>query len=212
MATLTGWLRRRYGARPLLLGSIGVFVAASGLCSIATTAPALIQFRLVQGAAAGVIQPLAQAILLDIYPRQDHGRMLAVWGAAIMAGPIVGPVLGGVIADVVSWRWIFALNFPLGLIAMLGLAQVPAAAEELADDRIDGIGLALLVIGVGSLQLALERRTAAWPFSIETAVEAGVAALAFGSIAIRSLRAKFTLFPFQVFRNLNFSAAVFIII
>ena len=110
MATLTGWLRRRYGARPLFIGSIGLFIVASGLCSIAPSSVALIQLRLVQGTAAGIIQPLAQAILLDIYPQRDHGRMLAIWGATIMAGPILGPVLGGVIADLSSWRWIFVLN------------------------------------------------------------------------------------------------------
>ena len=125
MATLTGWLRRRYGARPLFIGSISLFIVASGLCSIAPSSVALIQFRLVQGTAAGIIQPLAQAILLDIYPQRDHGRMLAIWGATIMAGPILGPVLGGVIADLSSWRWIFVLNVPLGLIAILGLGQVP---------------------------------------------------------------------------------------
>jgi DHA2 family multidrug resistance protein len=209
MAILTGWLRRRYGARPLFIGSIGLFVAASGLCAVAPSSLALIQFRLVQGAAAGVIQPLAQAILLDIYPPQDHGRMLAVWGAAIMAGPILGPILGGVIADVTSWRWIFVLNFPLGLIAISGLAHVPASVEPAVKAPIDGIGLTLLVIGVGALQLALERRTEAWPLSAETAVEAGIAALAFVSIGIRTVRSRFTLFRFQVFRNLNFSAAVF---
>src|SRR6516162_7331281 len=125
MATLTGWLRRRHGARPLFIGSISLFIVASALCSIAPSSVALIQFRLVQGTAAGVIQPLAQAILLDIYPQQDHGRMLAIWGATIMAGPILGPVLGGVIADLSSWRWIFVLNFPLGVFAILGLGQIP---------------------------------------------------------------------------------------
>ena len=210
MATLTGWLRRRYGARPLFIGSIGLFIAASGLCSIAPTAAALIQFRLVQGAAAGIIQPLAQAILLDIYPQHDHGRMLAIWGATIMAGPILGPVLGGVIADLTSWRWIFALNFPLGVIAILGLGQVSATIEPTAKAPIDGIGLVLLVIGVASLQFALERRIGrSWPLSAETAVTAAVAALALAAIAIRSARSQFTLFKFQVFRNLNFSAAAF---
>jgi DHA2 family multidrug resistance protein len=210
MATLTGWLRRRYGARLLFIGSIGLFIIASGLCSIAPSSVALIQFRLVQGAAAGVIQPLAQAILLDIYPQRDHGRMLAIWGATIMAGPILGPVLGGVIADISSWRWIFVLNFPLGLIAILGIGQVPLAAEPAAQTRIDGVGLMLLIIGVGSLQLSLQRMIGqTWPVSAETAAEAGVAVFALAGIAIRSVRSQFTLFRFQVFRNLNFSAAVF---
>jgi DHA2 family multidrug resistance protein len=210
MATLTGWLRRRYGARPLFISSIGLFVVASGLCAMAPSATALIQFRLVQGAAAGVIQPLAQAILLDIYPQHDHGRILAIWGATIMAGPILGPVLGGVIADLTSWRWIFALNLPLGLIAILGVGQVPTTIERTAQARIDGIGLGLLIIGVGSLQLTLERRFGGtWPLSAETILEATVAALALAGIAIRSIRSQFTLFRFEVFRNFNFSAAVF---
>jgi len=210
MAILTGWLRRRYGARPLFVGSIALFIVASGLCSVAPSALALIQFRLLQGAAAGIIQPLAQAILLDIYPQQDHGRMLAIWGATIMAGPILGPVLGGVIADLTSWRWIFALNFPLGVIAILGLGHVPAAAESTTKAPIDGIGLVLLIIGIGSLQLALERRIGqSWPLSAETAAAAAVAVLALTAIAIRSVRAQFTLFRFQVFANLNFSAAAF---
>jgi MFS transporter, DHA2 family, multidrug resistance protein len=90
MATLTGWLRRRYGARPLFISSIGLFVIASGLCATAPSAIALIQFRLIQGGAAGIIQPLAQAMLLDLYPQQDHGRILAIWGATIMAARSLG--------------------------------------------------------------------------------------------------------------------------
>src|SRR5689334_11716120 len=173
MATLTGWLRRRYGARSLFIGSISLFIVASGLCSIAPSSIALIQFRLIQGTAAGVIQPLAQAILLDIHPQRDHGRMLAVWGATIMAGPILGPVLGGVIADLSSWRWIFVLNVPLGLIAIMGLGQVTSPIEPTTKTRIDGVGLVLLIIGVGSLQLALQRMIGqTWPLSAETVAEA----------------------------------------
>jgi MFS transporter, DHA2 family, multidrug resistance protein len=210
MATLTGWLRRRYGARRLFAGAIGLFVLASVLCSAAPSAVALIQFRLIQGTAAGVIQPLAQAILLDIYPSQQHGRMLAVWGATIMAGPILGPVLGGVITDLASWRWIFALNVPLGLVAVLGLGQVPTAPEATVRVRIDGIGILLLVVGVGSLQIALERSIGQiWPFPTEVMAEAAIAALALVAIAIRNFRSRFTLFKFQVFRNLNFAISVF---
>lgn len=210
MATLTGWLRRRYGARQLFAGSIGLFVFASLLCSTAPSSAALIQFRLIQGTAAGIILPLSQAILLDIYPQHDHGRMLAIWGATIMAGPILGPVLGGAITDLSSWRWIFALNVPLGAVAVLGLGQMPTTVGPIANTRLDGIGIVLLVLGVGSLQLALERSIGQiWPFSAEIMVEAAVAVLALAALAVRSVRSPFTLFRFEVFRDINFTTSVF---
>jgi DHA2 family multidrug resistance protein len=210
MATLTGWLRRRYGARQPLAGAVAVFVLASLLCSIAPSPAALIQFRLVQGAAAGIIQPLAQAILLDIYPKHRHGRMLAIWGATVMSGPILGPVLGGVITDLASWRWIFALNLPLGLIAILGLGQVPAGSDPTRDARIDSLGILFLAIGVGSLQLSLERSIGqGWPPSPEVRVEAMIAAAAFVGIAVRSIRTRFSLFRFGVFKNINFVTSTF---
>src|SRR6202045_986073 len=198
MATLTGWFRRRYGARQAFAGAIVLFVVASLLCSIAPSPAAMIEFRVVQGAAAGIIQPLAQAILLDIYPKRAHGRMLAIWGATIMAGPIMGPVLGGIITDLVSWRWIFVLNLPLGVIAMAGLGQVPATCESSRETRIDGLGILLLVIGVGSLQLSLERSIGqTWPPSLEITVEAAIAVFALSAIAVRSIRSQFSLFRFE---------------
>jgi DHA2 family multidrug resistance protein len=170
----------------------------------------LIQFRLVQGAAAGIIQPLAQAILLDIYPKRQHGRMLAIWGATIMAGPIMGPVLGGIITDLASWRWIFVLNLPLGVIAMCGLGQVPATSEPSREERVDSVGILLLVIGVGLLQLSLERSIGqTWPPSTEIVVEATIAVLAISAIAVRGVRSQFSLFRFEVFRNINFSTSIF---
>ena len=210
MATLTGWFRRRYGARQAFAGAIVLFVVASLLCGIAPSSAALIQFRVVQGAAAGIIQPLAQAILLDIYPKRQHGRMLAIWGATIMAGPIMGPLLGGIITDLASWRWIFVLNFPLGAIAMAGLGQFPVTDEPSREARVDGLGILLLVIGVGSLQLSLERSIGqTWPPSPEIIVEGTIAVFALSAIAIRSTRAQFSLFRFEVFRNINFSISVF---
>jgi MFS transporter, DHA2 family, multidrug resistance protein len=210
MATLTGWFRRRYGARQPLAGAIAVFVLASLLCSIAPSPAALIQFRLVQGAAAGIIQPLAQAILLDIYPKHYHGRVLAIWGATVMAGPIMGPVLGGVITDLASWRWIFVLNVPLGMIAILGLGQVPASAELRGEARVDSLGILLLVVGVGSLQLSLERSIGqTWPPSAEVIVEAIIAAVALLAITIRSVRAQSSLLRFEVFKDINFATSVF---
>ena len=209
MAVLTGWFRRRYGARQLFTGAICLFVLASLLCSIAPSPIALIQFRLLQGAAAGIIQPLAQAILLDIHPKRDHGRVLAWWGATIMAGPILGPIIGGVVTDLASWRWIFALNVPLGLLAICGLGQVPTTKEPAISLRMDGIGIAFLVVGVASLQLALERSIGqTWPLSGEVLAEAGVALLALAIITIRSIRSECTLFKFEVFRNINPSSPI----
>jgi DHA2 family multidrug resistance protein len=210
MATLTGWFRRRYGARRLLAAAIAIFVIASLLCSVAPSQAVLILFRLAQGAAAGIIQPLAQALLLDIYPKRSHGRILAIWGATVMAGPILGPVLGGVITDAASWRWIFVLNLPLGIIAMSGLGQVPAGSEPSSQSHIDNFGILLLVVGVGSLELALERSIGGpWPPSAEVIVEAAVAVLALSAIAIRCIRSKFSLFRFEVFRDINFATSVF---
>jgi DHA2 family multidrug resistance protein len=211
MATLTGWFRRHYGARRAFAGSIILFVLASLLCSIAPSQGALILFRLLQGAAAGIIQPLAQAILLDLYPKRHHGRLLAIWGATIMAGPIMGPVLGGVITDLASWRWIFILNIPLGTIALLGLRQVPASGEQPGSNaRIDRLGILFLVVGVASLQLSLERSILqSWPPSMEVIIEAMIAAFAFAAIAVRSIRLRVSLFKFEVFKNINFSTSIF---
>src|SRR5207248_10977168 len=110
VAPLTGWLRRRFGAHRLFVLAVSGFIAASLLCAAAPNAAAIVLFRILQGAGGGVIQPLANAILLDLYPRERHGRMLAVWGAALMVGPIVGPLLGGIITDLSSWRFVFAVN------------------------------------------------------------------------------------------------------
>lgn len=207
-AILTGWLRRRWGARHVFTAAVGLFVGASLLCAFATTFGALIFFRLIQGAAAGVIQPLSQAIILDIYPKSEHGRMLAIWGATIMAGPMLGPVLGGVITDLSSWRWIFALNAPIGAIALWGLGAVPSGTEPTRAGPIDGVGIALLAIATGSLQLALQRSIRQlWPPLPETIGEAGITLLACAMIAVRRRRARFALFRFDVFRDVNFAVA-----
>jgi MFS transporter, DHA2 family, multidrug resistance protein len=209
-APLAGWLRRRYGARLLFSGAIGFFVFTSLLCALAPSAISIIVFRLLQGAAAGIIQPLAQATLLDIHPKANHGRMLAIWGATIMTGPVLGPTVGGFITDAASWRWIFAINLPLGAAAIVGLRWLPLSLEETGEARLDGIGILLLILGVGALQLGLERvigRTTL--LSPEIITEAAVAGFALLLIAVRSARGSFTLFRFAVFGNLNFSTAVF---
>lgn len=209
VAPLTGWLRRRFGARLLFTGAVGSFAAASLLCALAPSAIAVILFRILQGAGGGVIHPLAQAILLDLYPRERHGRMLASWGAVVMLGPIVGPALGGIITDAASWRWVFAINLPLGAAAIWGLAASLPKSEPTLSLPIDLVGVALLALGVGALQLSLARCVGR-PLlgSPELLAEAAIAAAAFALLAARSQGFGFAVFRLAVFRDLNFAAAV----
>src|ERR1041384_1731781 len=127
------------------------------LCAVAPSGLLMILFRILQGAGAGVILPLAQAILLDIHPPERHGRVMAVWGAALMVGPILGPLLGGIITDLASWRAVFAINLPLGLLVMVLMRGLAGRADIAADTPIDGISVLLLTIAVGALELTLER-------------------------------------------------------
>jgi MFS transporter, DHA2 family, multidrug resistance protein len=208
MAPLTGWLRRRYGARRLFFGSVGAFIAASLLCALAPSAAAMIVFRVLQGAGAGVISPLAQAILLDIYPRERHGRMLAIWGATLMAGPVLAPPLGGIITDLVSWRGVFVVNLPLGLIVIALLRPLRYRAEISDDRAIDGISVLLLMIAVGGLQLCLGRGVGrSWLASPELLGEGAATILALTALVIRIQRSGFFIFRPDIFKDLNFSVA-----
>jgi DHA2 family multidrug resistance protein len=210
MAPLTGWLRRRYGARILFPGGILLFVLASLLCCIAPSAPALIACRVLQGAAGGVIHPLGQAVLLDLHPPERHGRVLAIWGATIMTGPILGPVLGGIITDLSSWRWVFAVNLPLGLFAVWGMRRALPRDEARSRTPIDALGILVLSVSVGALQLCLSRGVGHdWLKSPELLCEAAATALGFAFLALRAGSAGFSVLRLAVFKDLRFAAAGF---
>jgi len=210
MAPLTGSLRRRLGARRLYTAAIALFVVASLLCSLAPSGPAIIAFRVAQGAGGGLIHPLCQAILLDLYPKERHGRMLAVWGATIMIGPILGPVLGGVITDLASWRWIFAINLPLGALAIWGMRDALPVTETNEAVPIDALGTALLICGIGALQLLLERGVGhSWRESPELAAEALVTIIALAALAMRRRVAGASVLRLDAFRDMNFAVAAF---
>jgi DHA2 family multidrug resistance protein len=210
MAPLTGWLRRRYGARLLFPGGIGLFVVASLLCALAPSPAAIISSRILQGTAGGIIHPLGQAILLDLYPTERHGRMLAIWGSAIMIGPILGPVLGGIITDAVSWRWVFVINLPLGLAAIWGMRRALPRGEVLSKTSIDAVGIFVLMASVASLQLCLSRGVGrSWLQSPDLLTEAAMTILGFSLLAVRARTAGFTVLRLAVFKDLHFAAAAF---
>src|SRR5215831_6215923 len=155
---LTGWLTQRYGQVKLFVASVLLFVLASFLCGLAPTLPLLIAFRVLQGAVAGPMIPLSQALLLSSYPKQKAGTALALWGITTLVAPVVGPLLGGWITDNLSWPWIFYINVPVGLAAAGVTWMIYAKRETPTHQRpIDLVGLALLVVWVGALQLMLDR-------------------------------------------------------
>jgi DHA2 family multidrug resistance protein len=156
---MTGWLSRLFGRRRYLIISITVFTISSLLCGFSWSLQSLIVFRVMQGIGGGALQPLSQSILLETFPPKQHGIAMAVFGVGIMFGPIVGPLLGGWITDNWSWEWIFFINVPFGIISVLMVMffiQDPPYMKKTAM-RIDYMGLALIVVGLGCLQVVLDK-------------------------------------------------------
>ena len=156
MTPVTGWLADRIGKRELFLISIVGFVLSSLLCGIAWSLPSMVLFRVAQGIFGAAIVPLSQTFLLDINPREKAGSAMAMWGAGIMVGPIIGPTLGGWLTESYNWRWVFLINLPVGIIAFLGCAAyLPRSVKRLR--KFDFFGFAMLSLGIGALQLMLDR-------------------------------------------------------
>src|SRR5215469_9974779 len=155
---LTGWLTRRFGQVRLFIASVALFVVASFLCALAPSLALLILFRVLQGAVAGPMIPLSQSLLLSSYPRNRAGSALAMWAMTTLVAPVVGPVLGGWITDNISWPWIFYINVPVGIAAAFATWGIYHKRETpTAKVPVDGVGLGLLVIWVGAMQVLLDR-------------------------------------------------------
>src|SRR3984957_6924440 len=132
---VSGWLSAHFGRRNYFLRSIAVFTIASGLCGLATSLPQLILFRVIQGMAAGGFQPSSQSILLDAFPREKQGAAQTMFFIAVLVGPIIGPVLGGWLVVNYSWRWIFYINAPGGLVGFLACYALLEDSDYLRQER-----------------------------------------------------------------------------
>ncbi|HEY0179737.1 MAG TPA: DHA2 family efflux MFS transporter permease subunit [Dokdonella sp.] len=155
---LTGWLTRRYGEVKLFVGATLLFCLASFLCGIAQSMSMLILFRAIQGAVAGPMYPVTQSLLISIYPPEKRSQALALLVMVTIVAPIAGPILGGWITDSYSWPWIFFINVPIGIFAgLIVLAQMRGRPEQTSRPKMDYVGLAALVIGVGALQIVLDK-------------------------------------------------------
>lgn len=157
---LSGWLSQVFGRKRFFMLCIAAFTVASFACGAATSLEELIVFRLIQGLAGGGLQPVQQAIILDAFPPEKRGAVFGITGITLILAPIIGPTLGGIITDNYSWRWIFFINIPVGAFAfyMVGrLVRDPAHATARGLGHFDGVGLALIAIGLGALQIALDK-------------------------------------------------------
>ncbi|WP_321805043.1 DHA2 family efflux MFS transporter permease subunit [Burkholderia sp. BCC1993] len=204
---LTGWLTDRFGQVRLFLASIILFVISSWMCGLSPSLPFLLGSRVLQGAVAGPMIPLSQALLLSSYPRAKAPMALALWAMTTLIAPVAGPILGGWISDNYSWPWIFYVNIPVGIAAAAATWAIYRNRESAVRRApIDGVGLALLVIWVGSLQIMLDKgKDLDWFASTTIIVLALTAVIAFAFFVIWELTAEHPVVDLSLFRMRNFT-------
>jgi DHA2 family multidrug resistance protein len=206
---LTGWLTRRFGQVKLFTAAIVLFVIASMMCELAPNLSLLILARVFQGAVAGPMIPLSQALLLSSYPKNRAGMALAMWSITTLVAPVVGPVLGGWITDNISWPWIFYINVPVGIAAALATWAIYHKRETpTAKVPVDAIGLSLLVIWVGAMQVMLDKgKDLDWFNSPTIVALACVAVVGFAIFLIWELTEEHPIVDLSLFRSRNFTVS-----
>jgi len=210
---MTGWLASTFGRKRLLMLSVTGFTTASFFCGLAPSLPFLIFFRIIQGACGGGLQPLSQAILLESFPPEKRGQAMAFWALGIVVAPMLGPVAGGWLTDNYSWRWVFYINVPIGILAIL-LTQAfvfdpPYLRKE--SKGIDYWGIGLLLVGMGSLQIMLDKGQEDDWFSSQFIVTLAVLAfVGLGGLIIRELKAEHPIIDLSVFRYRSYAIGTFI--
>ncbi len=202
---LTGWLCSAFGRRRVFLFAVAGFTVASALCGMADNILEIVAARLLQGLFGAALVPLSQAVLLDINPKEKIGQAMAIWGAGIMIGPILGPMLGGWLTENASWRWVFYINLPVGVLAFYGIARFLPESRP-AGVKLDLFGFATLSIAIGLLQMFLDRgEQLDWFDSIEIRVEAIGALIAFAFFVAHTFTAIGTsFFDRRLLKDANF--------
>lgn len=210
MQPLTGWLAKRFGEVRTFCVSVGLFVAFSMLCGLATNMPMLVIFRLMQGAGSGPMVALSLSLLLASYPKTKQGIALAMWAMTVVVAPIFGPILGGYLTDNFSWPWIFYINVPVGAAAgIVTWAILRRRETKISRAPIDSVGLVLLVLGVGSLQFMLDNGNDHDWFASPMILTLGLIALvALVFLVIWELTAKHPVVDLSLFGRRNFAVGV----
>lgn len=207
---LTGWFSKLFGRKRYLIFSVVLFTFSSFMCGSATSLNALVFYRIVQGIGGGALQPLSQAILFEAFPPAEYGMAMALFGIGVMVGPIVGPVLGGWITDNWSWHWIFYVNIPIGIISVIMIMlfiQDPPYLKRVKE-KIDYWGLGLIVVGIGCLQVVLDKgQREDWFSSAFITRLSIISVIALVLFVIIELRSKEPVLNLREFKDISFTSA-----
>ena len=213
MTLPVGFLSQRFGRRRLFLWSVSGFTITSMLCGQAGSLNEMILWRLLQGVFGAALVPLSQATLLDTFPRERHASAMSIWGVGVMIGPILGPTLGGWLTEYYSWRWVFYINLPLGILSLIGIYLFVPEGKT-AKPRFDALGFGLLALAVGALQMLLDRgEQVHWFQSLEIQFYAIASALGLYLFVVHSFTARTPFLSPGLFRDRNYvSGLVFIFV
>jgi DHA2 family multidrug resistance protein len=206
MTPPTGFLAGRFGIRRLFMISITGFTVVSMLCGMAQSLTEIVTFRLLQGAFGAALVPLSQTVLFNIYPRERHGFAMALFGVGVMVGPILGPILGGWLTQNYSWRWVFYINLPIGILGLIGISMFLPETKR-SEAKLDWFGFGTLSVMLGALQVMLDRgEIKDWFNSGEIIFEAVVAASALYLFLVHTFTAANPFVRPALFRDRNFTA------
>jgi MFS transporter, DHA2 family, multidrug resistance protein len=214
MTPPSGFLAGRFGRKRVLLTAIAGFVIASILCGLSQSLDQIVLFRLMQGLFGAALVPLSQGFLLDMYSLEERGSAMALFGVSVMVGPVLGPVIGGWLTDNISWRWVFYINVPIGALAFAGISIFVVETKKDIAAKLDWLGFAALSVGIGALQIFLDRgEQLDWFSSGEIIIEAIVCAGAFYIFLVHTFTSKRSFVNPRLFLDRNFALSfVFIFI
>jgi DHA2 family multidrug resistance protein len=203
MTLPTAWLAGRFGRRRVFLVTVAGFTLSSVLCGMANSLEQMVLFRILQGCFGAALVPLAQATMLDINPRENHGKAMAMWGMGVMIGPILGPTLGGWLTESYNWRWVFYINLPLGIIAFLGMLFFMPDSDRVKRP-FDTFGFLMLTVIIGSAQLLMDRgEHAGWFGSREILLYCALAGSALWMYVVHSMRTEHPFLTPAIFKDRN---------
>ena len=207
MTSPVGWLSARFGRKNFFIVCLAGFTLASMLCGVAQSLTQMVAFRLLQGIFGAALVPLSQATILDLYPVEQRGSAMAMWGMGVMVGPILGPTLGGYLTEVYDWRWVFFINLPFGVLAIAGLWLFLKDEKRVGATGFDWTGFLVLSMGIGALQMLLDRGGELdWFASNEVWLELALAGLGLYLFVVHAVLAERPFISPRIFMDVNFAS------